>query len=264
MFLEKAHRHSPHQTQILNDIEKLAAETSEAVVIFDIDDTLLSNVTRELRIWREYGEKYDVPKLRDLPDLPIKSWDLKEVMVNQFGLDLEWFEVHRDALRFFWSERFFSNAYAQYDIPLPGAADYVTTLHQRGAHIIYITGRNLEEMGEGTQAALKKHDFPLEKERVSLFMHDCSNQALVQKNQTEEERKRAQMEADRIFKEKTFAKVKTIGKPVASFDNESTNVNRYYEVFHQNGFGYAVLVETLESTAVPLREGVVTIQGFLR
>lgn len=264
MLLGKATERSPHQTKILDDIEKLVTKTPNPLLLFDIDDTLFSTVTREIRIWREYGEKYDVPKLRNFPERPIKSWDLKEVMVDQLGLDLDWFQDHRDALRFFWKERFFSNEYVQYDTPLPGASDYLRALHQGGGHIFYITGRNREEMEKGTKAILKKYGFPFEVDRATLFMNDFSNQALIQKNQTEEERKRAQIESDRIFKEKTFAKVKKMGTAVASFDNESKNINRYYEVFHQNGFGYAVLVKTLESIAVPLQKGVVTIQGFLR
>src|SRR5690606_15584018 len=71
-----------------------------------------------------------------------------------------------------------SNSYLHYDQPYEGAVDYVQALHQAGAHIIYLTGRDVERMGEGSVEVLKKWNFPMnDKAELVLKPHRSMDDA---------------------------------------------------------------------------------------
>lgn len=262
--LWRSHETSAGQTAILNRVEELVRTTPNPVIVLDLDDSLFSASTRQVAIWREYGELHNIEQLKRMKAGDITSWDLKTLMVTKLGLDLKWFEEHFDELRAFWSERFFSNKYVIKDAPLPGAAKYILALHAAGVHIVYLSGRSEGEMGEGTREVLRRNGFPIGQERVTLILKDKSNKAIWQPGMSDGERIRAQREADVRFKKEAIERVRTFGTVVASFDNEPANINQYHDEFHNTGIGLAVRVDTYQAKDEPLREGVVVIQGFLR
>src|SRR4029077_5048874 len=69
-----------------------------------------------------------------------------------------------------WAAGFFSNKYLGRDTPLAGAPAYVNTLWSHGAYIVYLTGRDVPRMLEGTAAALRDRGFPIAHPRAVLVM----------------------------------------------------------------------------------------------
>jgi hypothetical protein len=162
--------------------------------------------------------------------------------------------------------RFFSNEYVRFDTPLADAPLFFGGLHARGVHIVYLTGRSAEEMGEGTLRALRIHGFPIDpiRWRTTLIMKEGTNKALITPDMSEEDRRTALKRSDEAFKREAFARIRDMGTVVASIDNEPGNVNRLYDEFHRDGAGMAVRMATTQARDEPLHTGVVVIRGFLR
>jgi hypothetical protein len=74
------------------------------------------------------------------------------------------------ALHSYWADGFFANDYLHHDEPLPGAVSFVQELHQLGAGIMYLTGRDVPRMWKGTAASLKQHGFPIDLPGVELVL----------------------------------------------------------------------------------------------
>ena len=74
------------------------------------------------------------------------------------------------SLRAFWFERFFASEYALNDLPAPGARNYVRLVEDAGAHIVYLTGRDVPLMEKGTRSALRHWGFPMSPRSTSLAM----------------------------------------------------------------------------------------------
>ncbi|MNL41004.1 hypothetical protein D3C87_1633890 [compost metagenome] len=88
------------------------------------------------------------------------DWGIANAL-KRAGLDGHHQEF-QEAIHEFWHKNFFSNHYLQYDEPYEGAVDYVKALHQAGARIAYLTGRDVARLGTGSEEVLKKWNFPLD------------------------------------------------------------------------------------------------------
>ena len=78
-----------------------------------------------------------------------------------------------DTIRKYWRERFFSNSHMRHDLVYPGAQEFVKRVHDAGADVYYLTGRNEGLMREGTHQNLKQEKFPdLPFERVLMKPSD--------------------------------------------------------------------------------------------
>lgn len=144
-------------------LAKKIAENSRTVCVFDLDSTLFNVSPRTQRILNEFAELHR-PELKEVQILHT-DWGLKEALLRA-GYE---FDEHPDlhaSLRDFWVERFFSNAYLQYDIPYLGAVAFVQRLHLAGCEIHYLTGRDVHRMGQGTKDVLLKWGFPLQKNQA--------------------------------------------------------------------------------------------------
>ena len=157
------------QENILQTILDRAGEKkSDLTAVFDLDSTLFDVSPRITKIIQEFAVDPGVaprfPRecdvLKDIVHHP-HDWGV-EVTCEKAGLSDAPIEFHT-ALADYWFERFHSNDYLKYDRPMDGAIEYVQRLHDVGAHIIYLTGRDTERYLEGTVLYLKKHDFPLGK-----------------------------------------------------------------------------------------------------
>jgi len=185
-----------------------ARQRPGAVVVFDLDSTLLDNRPRQARILRDYGESAGLPALRQAAPEHWQGWDLGTALANA-GLPPDEVARHATPARRFWRERFFTSAYCRFDTPIPGAADFVRALAALGAVVAYVTGRP-DHMRGGTLEAFARHGFPLpEGARVHLLMND--DPAL----------------GDDAWKEIARARVEALGEVVAAFDNEPAHVNMY-------------------------------------
>jgi hypothetical protein len=89
-----------------------------------------------------------------------RDWGIRSSLIrNHVKARLDFFE----AVRKHWVQHFFSSEMLVHDVPYPGAVEFVKDCHQLGAHVSYLTGRDVPRMGEGTLKQLKKHHLPLDK-----------------------------------------------------------------------------------------------------
>ena len=147
-----------------------------------------------------------------------------------------------EEVRKFWHDRFFTSSYLIHDRPYLGAVEFVQNIHSLGAHVVYLTGRDEPNMGEGTWANLIRDGFPWKVERTQLLMKPAASMD------------------DLEFKKQAASLVDAQGKLIASFENEPPNVAALHEllpdVMH-------VFVDTVcsDNLARP-RKGLYRISGF--
>lgn len=169
---------SPSSEPVLSRILREAWEYSQSgrrmLAIFDLDSTLFDLTLRVIAIVEDFRRNHANMALfpdecRRLENLPIlqTDWGL-ETPLQRVGIatDGHFFQ----ALHRHWAETFFSNDYLLHDKPLPGAVSYVQELHQVGANLMYLTGRDTARMGRGTHDSLKSRSFPIDTANVELVL----------------------------------------------------------------------------------------------
>ena len=199
------------QTRILRGaLDALRPERPAAA--FDLDSTLLMNHVRQARIVREFGDAHGNLRLARCPPEAIVSWDLRDP-ARLCGLSDSEAEDIYPRLKDFWRERFFTSAYCRDDLPVAGARDFLARMVERGAEILYITGRH-QEMGEGTVESFRRAGFPLpDGERVQLWL------------------KPVLADDDDRWKEICHDRLLSMRGIACAFDNEPTHVNAYKRAF---------------------------------
>jgi hypothetical protein len=147
-----------------------------------------------------------------------------------------------EEVRSFWTDRFFTSSYLVHDRPYLGAVEFVRNIHALGAHIVYLTGRDEPNMGEGTRANLIRDGFPWDTERTQLLMKPAAHMD------------------DLVFKKQAAGLVNGHGKLIASFENEPPNVAALHELLPEV---MHVFVDTVcsDNLARP-RRGLYRIDGF--
>lgn len=202
--------------QVRQKVEALAATGERALIVFDLDDTLLNTRERNLRLLHDFAkqasikEKYpsEVKKLEGLGFGDI-SYLIKDTLRSR-GIKNDEFIREMET---FWAARFFTNPYCSKDAPIRGAVEYVNSLTQLGATVIYLTGRNWPGMGQGTVVNLTALGFPT----------DPSQAILLMKPQKEGD--------DLLYKKGMFAAIAKMGTVIAAFENEPANINEFQKEF---------------------------------
>jgi hypothetical protein len=185
--------------------------TPRAVVVFDLDSTLLDNKPRQACIMAEYGREHGVPALAgSRREHWTAGWDFRHAMRNT-GLPEAAIEAHAEPYRVLWRDRFFTSEYCRLDEPLAGAVEFVRAVREVGGRVLYVTGRH-EGMRTGTEECFA---------RVGLPQSDGDAVQLWMKPTLEED--------DDGFKARVHAELPRAGEVVAVFDNEPTHVNDYRE-----------------------------------
>ena len=186
------------------------------VVVFDLDDTLLSTDRRHLRILSEFAAQADVRR-RDPRGAAALS-KLKESRVRYSVTETAQAAGLTDsallaALKSFWFERFFTNEYLLADHPVPGAAEYCAAALQAGARVVYMTGRD-EGMRRGTEASLKNWNFPRPDGRRIRPIRKSSFGL-----------------PDLEYKRDNMAAIRALGVVAGSFENEPAHINIFHDSF---------------------------------
>jgi hypothetical protein len=142
----------------------------------------------------------------------------------------------------YWMKTFFTSEYLKYDVPYQGAPEFAQTLHQLGADIVYLTGRDEPNMGEGTRKNLIRDGFPWEREKTHLLMKPYFEMS------------------DLEYKKSAATFIRERGQLVASFENEPPNLAALYQIFPES---MHVFVDTVCSDhhASPC-DGIYRIAGF--
>lgn len=161
--------------QILVKIEEFQNQGLRSLAVFDLDSTLFDVSPRVERIILDFAEESssqrDFPEqIQLLKDIRThrKDWGFQNAL-QRAGLDGKHPEF-QEALRDYWYQRFFSNDYLQYDLPYDGAVEYVNAVANRGAEVVYLTGRDVARMGAGSALTLKHWGFPLDDSQTRLVL----------------------------------------------------------------------------------------------
>lgn len=175
------------QVTVLNQILQDALSHTRSgkmppLAIFDLDSTLFDLSGRVTAIVNDFKGQYRAlypDQCGSLENLSLlkSDWGLKAPL-ERIGIDCNG-SFYEDLQRY-WTEAFFSNRYLGFDTPMPGAVTFVQRLHQTGTNIMYLTGRDIPRMLEGTRLSLKEHSFPLEAPSVELILKPdaCMDDAL--------------------------------------------------------------------------------------
>lgn len=227
------------QTALLRRILARCAESSgmPAVVVFDLDGTLLENRPRTAAILREFGALVG-ERAAQQPELVAAAQRLSEADPSQLAYlvshSLEALGVHEPALveeaQSYWHARFFVDSYLHHDIEVPGAAAFARACHDAGATVVYFTGRDLPNMSLGSFQSLRDRGFPI----------GIPGTALVCKPAFEI--------PDETYKREAGPQLSRYGNVIAVFDNEPGNCNTLLAQFPDSD---SVFVDTQHLPGAP-------------
>lgn len=165
--------------EILKISREMAGQHLRMLAVFDLDSTLFNVSTRTQKILHEFAEIHNLEDLKNVEVL-LTDWGVKEAVIRQ-GYHLETHAEILEKLREFWFEKFFSNSYLHYDVPYPGAIEFVLELAEAGVDIMYLTGRDQARMGVGTKEVLLKWGFPVEDHKLFLKPNRIMDDELYKK-----------------------------------------------------------------------------------
>ncbi|MGE0712211.1 MAG: thermonuclease family protein [Planctomycetota bacterium] len=234
---------SETQDKVLDEV--LGRAGPGKVVLFDLDSTLIDTRPRQVAILRAWAAREDVTELQALSVDHFQSWDWKETL-KRAGVPIAKIPELSKKVRSVWSQEFWRDDSLVHDLPLPGAARFVRSVHQKGATVVYVGRRTSQE--KGTRATLKRCGFPLD-ERARLILDE------VERAETKKARRSAAREAH----EATLASVAAVGSVVAAFANDGTGVDELRERFQD-----AVVVHVHTDGVLYTRRPGPWVHGFLR
>jgi len=223
---------SPILQQVLDRIRSAVDREVLPLIVFDLDSTLFSTRSRNLRILRSFAEdrRETFPELLELADsLQASDFGYKVTgPLEAAGVLTE--ELQGDLLDY-WAKRFFTDRYCQDDDPIEGAAEFVRLCHEAGGLIYYLTGRHVGGMEHGTLSALIRCGFPCCRGRVELHLKPDFHMP------------------DGEFKNQAVEDIRSHGgEVVATFENEPGHANRFADCFPG---ALHFLLETVHSPTAP-------------
>ena len=230
--------------EIVKRVQEKTEEQVSTLVIFDLDGTLFDNRTRTQFILKEISVRFDtelpqlVAAMERSHDMSVVAYELSHTLRN-IGVtnpkEIKLIEAE-------WAKRFFSDEYQKFDTPLPGAKNYVTRIHEAGATVIYLTGRDVGGMLVGTTEALRLYGFPVGIVGTMMVV------------------KRTFKEDDEIFKSNVVPYMKRLGEVIAIFENEPANSNLLHRAFPE---GESFFVMTQHRPDAPeLLDGIHRLRDF--
>jgi hypothetical protein len=211
------------------------------VVVLDLDGTLIDNRPRTLAIFRELADEW----ARSEPELaarlraaraPELAYHMKDSLAL-LGITRD--DLVRQAVDF-WRERFFADPHLRHDVEVPGASAFARSCYDRGATLVYLTGRDLPLMGVGTFSSLRDLGFPIGVAGTELVL-----------------KPRADM-LDAEFKRYEAPRLSRVGTVVAAFDNEPENCNVFAATYPEAD---SVFVDTQHLDGAPALSPTVSVIG---
>ncbi len=221
--------HPEWQSVLTGILAAAEAAGSAGVIAFDLDSTLLDNRPRQAAIVRDFAAAYGIPALAEFQaEHLVTGFDTREALARA-GLDADSVARWLPALRKHWVERFFTSEACLQDVPVRGAGSYARRAHATGVQLVYLTARP-ERMRPGTEAVLRRFGFPPPGPGVQLWMKPDDPSV-----------------GDEAFKRSEHARLASLGRLVAAFDNEPGHANDYRSTFPE---AEVVLVATGHSGRV--------------
>ena len=220
--------------KVMTRVDEVLAKKKLPIVVFDLDSTLFDVSKRSYEILREWLAHPETQSFQathqglkglDAGELKYsleELWDFKKLPYQQPPYD-----HHFKHAKQFWRVRFFGHAYLKHDEPTRGAIEFVKNLYEKGASIVYLTGRDAPLMAFGTFDQLKQHGLPIEMDRTRLILKP----------------KRHLNDVD--YKSGVAKMVREWGEVVASFENEPKNLVAMSEAFAPETMN--IFIETVSS-----------------
>jgi hypothetical protein len=197
-------------------IEDTLAAGEKPVIIFDIDDTIIDCRHRKHRVMHDFIKQAHVRESFALECQIVEkmSWESVQYRVldtlAQEGVQNQLFG---EQLFQYWRQHYFTYPYLIDDKPFPGALEFVNHCHDLGATTVYLTGRDIPGMGQGTFEAMRNLGFPSDDERVHFILKE--DPAIN----------------DLEFKILALDKIAPLGRVIAAFENELPNLHAMAERF---------------------------------
>lgn len=212
------------------------------LVIFDLDGTLMDNRPRTGAILEEFGRergtgdpeaarliKVEIARLGYLVSESARAMGVTKADVIE-------------AVTAFWKERFFRDAWLGHDTEVPGSVPFVKACHDAGAICVYLTGRDMPQMGVGTFKSLKDLGYPIGVHGTTLICKPDFDTP------------------DETFKRLELPKLARLGHVIAAFDNEPVNCNVFREIYPD---AETVFVDTQHAPSPPpLLSGIHILEDF--
>jgi hypothetical protein len=226
----------------LGGVLQRVAATARALVVFDLDGTLIDNRPRTLSIFESIALTW---KAKGLPEAALldRAGSSKlpfsiEASLRQLGVEDP--SLRAEALHQ-WRREFFSNRRLHHDTCVPGAREFVAECHRRRARLAYLTARDAPTMRAGTLRSLARLGFPL----------DSSVTLLMKRHPGVTDSAHKQLELPRLMRK---------GPVVAFFDNEPGHCNN---ALRQCSEASVVLVDTGHHPDAPtLLAGIARVAHF--
>ncbi|QDK38900.1 HAD family hydrolase [Bdellovibrio sp. NC01] len=168
---------------LLVNIQNISAKGAKCLAVFDLDSTLFDVSPRLERILLDFAAEPEFQKRFPEQVALFKGiktrhtdWGFTNAL-QRIGLDGKHPDFE-EALHDYWYERFFSNEYLEFDHPSEGAVEFVKDVVEAGAEIAYLTGRDVQRMGPGSESVLRKWNFPInDRARLILKPHKSMDDA---------------------------------------------------------------------------------------
>jgi hypothetical protein len=218
----------PILIRILREAELTSRQGDRFLAVFDLDSTLFDLTLRVSKIldafaadptWRE---KYPLQcEILDQVQVHRTDWGITESLARA-GLYHDDHPAFFRDIHDFWAKCFFSDDFLHHDEPLPGAVDFVNGLRSRGAHIMYLTGRDVPRMMKGTRESLAARGFPIEGDDIQVIL-----------------KPEAKLD-DAQFKRDVLREALGTYRRVWLFENEPVNLNLVARELPQIGLVYIV------------------------
>ncbi|WP_020613535.1 HAD family hydrolase [Sediminispirochaeta bajacaliforniensis] len=200
----------------------LGLHLQEGIALFDIDGTVMDTIPRNYQILKEAVSI--IPCLRPIVDTigpEACGWNVFTPLSGRIQLT----DAESRALRRFWRQRFFTDSYLAYDRPYAGVREFLQAIRKQGLTIVYLTGRDKENMSAGTIASFQAHNIPVDEHTRFLFKPDAAI-------------------PDLSFKQDACRRLAENEHIVFAVENEPANANMMVEYFPG---ALVMLVETITS-----------------
>lgn len=197
--------------KILNRILDQAEEQGpNLTAVFDLDSTLFCTDHRTKKIiydsieTQEFKDQFpeDIEKVKKIR-IDSRDWSIEDIFERE-GYDREHPVVHFIYKK--WRHHFFNNKYLDFDEPYEGAPEFVNSIKQKEAKILYLTARGEARMREGTIRSLNKWGFPLAKQEHLIL-------------------KKEEKILDSTYKHDELIKIQQNHKTILFFENEPVILN---------------------------------------
>lgn len=233
--------------QVLEEITNNENSGRRTLVAFDLDSTLydltlrVTSIVETFAADRSNQERWPhlCEKLKSI-EIRRSDWGLHEPL-SRIGIDSKGESEFMTAIMTHWSRGFFSNDFLDRDFPLPGAVDFVVQCLTSGADVLYLTGRDVKRMGEGTAQSLNAQGFPLDNSRACLVLKPVAGLD------------------DADFKADVMVELAKRYDSIWLFENEPVNINRIQKRVPKVQFVY---IDTCHSGLEEVHESISKIPHF--